>query len=89
MHFALELFCSGMMHFNSNLERVPTKMQIGKGRTVYWPCLRRELAGEMHILVALAMPFINIAAEDGTTVIICDFNNLYQYTIHELCVCTL
>lgn len=60
-------------------------MQIGKGRTVYWPCF----SGEMHILIALAMPFINIAAKDGTTVIICDFNNLYQYTIHELCVCTL
>lgn len=77
-----------MMHFNYNLERVQTKTEIGNGRTVYWPCLSRELAREMHILIALAMPFINIAAEDGTTVIICDFNNLYQYTIHEFCVCT-
>lgn len=78
-----------MMHLIRIWKEYQQKTLIGKGRNSLLALpYQRTCAGEMHILIALAMPFINIAAEDGTTVIICDFNNLYQYTIHEFCVCT-
>jgi len=57
--FPLKLLWSGMMHFNHNVERVQTKRWIGKGRMVYWPCLKfrgsRELARETQALVTLAI----------------------------------
>lgn len=48
-----------LMHYNQNLERGQAKMWLGKGRMVYWPCLKfrgsRELARETHAFITLAI----------------------------------